>query len=78
MVLRLNAPNISNPLAEIVFAGKLDIDYLSIILAPEFLPIALAGKSRFDTLLLAWFQIESVLLDILDDILLLHLPLETA
>ena len=42
----------------------------------EFLPIALTGERLFGATLVTWLQVEGVLLDILDDVFLLHLPLE--
>src|SRR4051794_34572330 len=45
-------------------------------LPPEFLPVPLARQRLLGATLVAWLQIEGVLLDILDDVFLLHLPLE--
>jgi hypothetical protein len=39
---------------------------------------ALASQRGFDALLLARFEVEGVSLDLLDDVFLLHLALETA
>jgi uncharacterized protein (DUF697 family) len=44
----------------------------------DFLPIPFTSESFFDALLLAWFQVERVTLDFLDDVFRLHLTLETA
>jgi hypothetical protein len=46
-------------------------------LASEFFAIALARKRLLRPAFVAGFQIEGVLLDILDDVFLLHLPLES-
>src|SRR6266571_9347846 len=46
--------------------------------APELLPIPFARERLLGPSLVARFQIEGVLLDILDDVFLLNLPLETA
>jgi hypothetical protein len=46
-------------------------------LAPELLAASLARQSLLRPALVTRFQIEGVLLDILDDIFLLHLPFET-
>ena len=43
----------------------------------DFLAAALAGKSLFDALFLPRLQVEGMLLHFLDDVFLLHLPLET-
>src|SRR5216684_1016841 len=45
-------------------------------LAPELLSITLARQSLFCSALVAWLQVEGVLLDVLDDVFLLHLPLK--
>lgn len=45
---------------------------------PSLLPAALACQGFLDTLLFAGFQIERVALYFLNDVFLLHLPLETA
>src|SRR5262249_33454536 len=47
-------------------------------LAPELLAIALARERLFGAPFVARFQIEGVLLDILDDVFLLNLPFEPA
>src|SRR5262245_41157667 len=47
-------------------------------LAPQFLPITFSCERLFRSTLVAGFQIERVLLDVLDDVFLLHLPLEPA
>ena len=44
----------------------------------DLFAVALAGKGFLDTLLLAWFQVEGVTLDFLDDVLGLNLALEAA
>ena len=44
----------------------------------RFLASTLASKSGFDTLFLAGLQVEGVALDLLDNVFLLHLALETA
>src|SRR4029077_3661186 len=46
--------------------------------APELLTIALPCQCLLRPALVAGFQIEGVFLDILDDVFLLHLPLEPA
>jgi hypothetical protein len=46
--------------------------------APQLLPIPFARKRLLGPSLVAGFQIEGVLLDILDDVFLLDLPLEPA
>src|SRR5437899_2101519 len=47
-------------------------------LAPELLPISLARQGLLRSPLVPRLQIEGVFLDILDDVFLLHLPLEAA
>src|SRR5439155_7991049 len=47
-------------------------------LAPELLPIALSRQRLLRSPLVPRFQVEGVLLDILDNVFLLHLPLEAA
>src|SRR2546430_5914985 len=47
-------------------------------LAPELLPISLPGERLLGPSLVTGFQIEGMLLDILDDVFLLNLPLEPA
>ena len=49
------------------------VDFAALLLARPFTRERLLGASP-----IAWFQVEGVLLDILDDIFLLHLPLEPA
>ena len=44
----------------------------------RFFSSTLASKSGFDTLFLAGLQVEGVALDLLDNVFLLHLALETA
>src|SRR3954468_6764958 len=46
--------------------------------APELLTVALPGQRLFGPALIAGLQIEGMLLDVLDDVFLLHLPLEPA
>jgi hypothetical protein len=46
--------------------------------APQLLPISLARERLLGPSLVAGFQIEGMLLDILDDVFLLDLPLEPA
>src|SRR6185295_14460784 len=46
--------------------------------APEFLAIPLPGERLLGPSFVAGFQVEGVLLDILDDVFLLNLPLEPA
>src|SRR5258708_12829812 len=46
--------------------------------APEFLAIPLPGERLLGPSFVAGFQIEGVLLDVLDDVFLLDLPLEPA
>src|SRR6202035_1390241 len=46
-------------------------------LAPELVSIALARQRLLRQALVAGLQIEGMLLDVLDDVFLLHLPLET-
>jgi len=43
-----------------------------------FLAVALARQRCLGAFLLAWFQVEGVALDLLDDVLLLDLALEAA
>jgi hypothetical protein len=45
-------------------------------LASELLTVALTRQSLFGSALVPWLQIEGVLLDVLDDVFLLDLPLE--
>src|SRR5204863_9329516 len=47
-------------------------------LAPELLAITLSGEGLLRPPLVTGFQIEGMLLDILDDVFLLNLPLEPA
>jgi hypothetical protein len=47
-------------------------------LAPEFLPVALSRERLLRSTLVSRFQVEGMLLDILDDVFLLNLPLEPA
>src|SRR5580693_8906417 len=49
-----------------------------ILLFPNLLAIALASQRFFHTLLLAWFQIERVTLDLFDNVFGLDFALETA
>ena len=44
----------------------------------RFFASTLASKSGFDTLFLAWLQVEGVTLNLLDNVFLLHLALEAA
>ena len=61
------------------FAGGLLQPWLELLrLAPELLAITLPRQCLFRTALVAWFQIERVLLDVLDDVFLLNLALEAA
>src|SRR5687767_2812858 len=46
-------------------------------LPAHFLAIALPGERLFCSTLVPRFQVEGVLLDVLDDVFLLHLALET-
>jgi len=50
--------------------------WLWLALARALLAVALACQDRFDSLLLTWFQIESVPFDLLNDFLLQNLALE--
>jgi hypothetical protein len=52
--------------------------WLSLAVARALLAVALACQDRFDSLLLTWFQIESVPLNFFDDFLLQNLALEAA
>jgi hypothetical protein len=56
-------------------------DELSVLLrlkvSASLLAISLSCQSFFDSLLLAWLQVESMPLDLFDDVLLEDLPLET-
>ena len=45
-------------------------------LAPHLLAVALASQRLLGPALVARLQVERVLLDVLDDVFLLHLPLE--
>jgi len=47
-------------------------------LAALLLAGAFAGQGLLGSALVAGFQVEGVLFDVLDDVLLLHLPLEAA
>jgi hypothetical protein len=47
-------------------------------LSTELFPIPLARQRLFGSALIAWFQVERVLLDVLDNVFLLDFPLETA
>src|SRR5262245_24594908 len=47
-------------------------------LAPELLPVPLSSKRLLGPTLVSGFQIERVLLDVLDDVFLLDLALEAA
>ncbi len=49
----------------------------SVLLLTDLLPVPLACKCFLHALLFAWFQVEGVTLDLFDDVLRLHLPLET-
>ena len=50
--------------------------WLWLAVARAFFAVALACQDRFDSLLLTWFQIESVPLNFLNDFLLENLALE--
>ena len=52
--------------------------WLWLAVARALLAVALACQDRFDSLLLTWFQIESVPFDFLNDFLLQNLALEAA
>jgi hypothetical protein len=52
--------------------------YRLVLLFPSFFPAAFARQCFFHALLLARLQIKGVALNLLDDVLLLHLALETA
>ncbi len=47
-----------------------------VLVLADLLPIALASKRLFDALLFAWFQIEGVALDLLDDVFRLNFTFE--
>jgi hypothetical protein len=47
-------------------------------LAPELLAVALSRQGLFCPALITWFQVEGMLLDVLDDVFLLDLPFEPA
>ena len=49
-----------------------------VLLFPSFLPAPLSRERFFNALLFAGFQIEGVPLNLLDDVLLLHFPFESA
>ena len=49
-----------------------------ILLFACFLARSLASQRSFYTLFLAWFQVEGVALNLLDNVFLLHLALEAA
>jgi hypothetical protein len=51
--------------------------WLWLAVARALLAVALACQDRFDSLLLTWFQIESVPLNFLNDFLLQNLALES-
>jgi hypothetical protein len=46
--------------------------------SPELFPVALASQRLLRPALVPGLEIERVFLDVLDDVLLLHLPLESA
>lgn len=48
-----------------------------VLLFPDFLPIPLACEGFLHAFLFAWFQVKGVALDLFDNVLRLHLPLET-
>jgi hypothetical protein len=50
----------------------------SLQLAPELFPVPLPRKGLLGPSLVPWFQIERMLLDVLDDVFLLNLALEAA
>jgi hypothetical protein len=52
--------------------------FRSVLLFPSFFPAAFARQCFLHALFLAGLQIKGVALDLLDDVLLLHLALETA
>jgi hypothetical protein len=58
--------------------GKERLFAALILFFARFLASSLASKSRLDTLFLAGLQVEGVALDLLDNVFLLHLALETA
>src|SRR5215510_11132459 len=45
-------------------------------LAADLLAVPLAGKSLLGAALVTGFEVEAMFLDVLDDVFLLHLPLE--
>jgi hypothetical protein len=49
-----------------------------VLFFPDLLAIALPRQRFLDSLLLAWFQVEGVTLDLFDNVLGLYLALETA
>jgi hypothetical protein len=49
-----------------------------VLFFPDLLAIALPRQRFLDSLLLAWFQVEGVALDLFDNVLGLYLALETA
>jgi hypothetical protein len=51
---------------------------LLILFFARFLASTLASESSFDSLFLAGLQVKGVALDLLDNVFLLHLTLETA
>jgi hypothetical protein len=52
--------------------------FRSVLLFPSFFPAAFARQSYLHALFLAGFQVKGVALDLLNDVLLLHLALEAA
>ncbi len=57
-------------------AGRVDQSGQLVRFASLLLPRTLARQRLLGAATVAWFQVERMLLDILDDIFLLHLPLE--
>jgi hypothetical protein len=49
----------------------------SVLFFPDFLSVPLSSQSFLHATLLAWFQVEGVALDLLDDVFRLHFALET-
>jgi hypothetical protein len=58
--------------------GRYLVEVELTLFSPELLPIPFAGEGLFGPALVTGFQIEGVLLDVLDDVFLLNLPLEPA
>jgi hypothetical protein len=54
------------------------VQFRSVLLFPSFFPATLARQCFLHALFLAWFQIKGVALDLLNNVFLLYLALESA